>query len=85
MAAAEDKVTPTDGEIRILLAIFAHMNGKPDVDWDAAAATASLRSAKSLKERYRQIEGEELEEEEDDEVQQKQKPAVAAAGLDGEY
>ncbi|KAM3529234.1 hypothetical protein MY4038_005483 [Beauveria bassiana] len=152
MAAAEDKVTPTDGEIRILLAIFAHMNGKPDVDWDAAAATASLRSAKSLKERYRQMcvrhgwtkkrrrgrypgggggggvggvisgissgaagngpstpskfaspsevvkstsggqkrkqndrEGEELEEEEDDEVQQKQKPAVAAAGLDGEY
>lgn len=141
--AAEDKVTPTDGEIRILLAIFAHMNGKPDVDWDAAAATASLRSAKSLKERYRQMcvrhgwaktrrrgrypsggggvgggaagnapstprkmaspsevvnstgggkkrkqddrEGGEEEEEEGDEVQEKQKPAVAAAGLDGEY
>ncbi|KAM3442644.1 hypothetical protein NHJ13734_002212 [Beauveria thailandica] len=55
MMAAEDKVTPTDGEIRTLLAIFAHMKGKPDVDWDAAAATASLRNAKSLKERYRQM------------------------------
>ncbi|KAM3457999.1 hypothetical protein MY3296_000649 [Beauveria thailandica] len=53
--AAEDQVTPTDGEIRTLLAIFAHMKGKPDVDWDAAAATASLRNAKSLKERYRQM------------------------------
>ncbi|KAM3513735.1 hypothetical protein MY11210_002644 [Beauveria gryllotalpidicola] len=53
--AAEDKVTPTDGEIRILMAIFAHMSGKPDVDWDAAAADASLSNAKSLKERYRQM------------------------------
>ncbi|KAM3564537.1 hypothetical protein ARSEF4850_001783 [Beauveria asiatica] len=39
----------------VLLAIFAHIKGKPDVDWDAAAATASLRNAKSLKERYRQM------------------------------
>ncbi|KAM3558348.1 hypothetical protein MY1884_004046 [Beauveria asiatica] len=39
----------------VLLAIFAHIKGKPDVDWDAAAATASLRNAKSLKERHRQM------------------------------
>lgn len=45
----------TDGEMRILRAIFANMNGKPDVDWDSAAAAASLGNAKSIKERYRQM------------------------------
>ncbi|KAJ6784932.1 hypothetical protein PWT90_10945 [Aphanocladium album] len=53
--ASDDKVTLTEGEMRILKAIFAHMNSKPDVDWDAAASAASLGNAKSLKERYRQM------------------------------
>lgn len=52
---ATDAATITDGEMRILKAIFANMNTKPDVDWDAAASAASLGNAKSLKERYRQM------------------------------
>ncbi len=51
----DEKITPTDGEMRILKAIFANMNSKPDVDWDAAASAASLGNAKSIKERYRQM------------------------------
>ncbi|OAA59422.1 hypothetical protein ISF_06357 [Cordyceps fumosorosea ARSEF 2679] len=51
----DEKITPTEGEMRILTAIFAHMNGNPDVDWDATAATASLGNAKSIKERFRQM------------------------------
>lgn len=50
-----EKVTLTDGEMRILKAIFANMQSKPVVDWDAAASAASLGNAKSIKERYRQM------------------------------
>lgn len=53
--ANDEKIALTDGEMRILKAIFANMNSKPDVDWDAAATAASLGNAKSLKERYRQM------------------------------
>ncbi|EGX93187.1 hypothetical protein CCM_04559 [Cordyceps militaris CM01] len=53
--ANEEKMVLTDGEMRILKAIFANLNSKPDVDWDTAAVDASLGNAKSIKERYRQM------------------------------
>lgn len=53
--ANDEKITITDGEMRVLKAMFANMKSKPDIDWDAAAIDAELGSAKSIKERHRQI------------------------------
>ncbi|OAQ99875.1 hypothetical protein LLEC1_03664 [Akanthomyces lecanii] len=85
----EEKISLTDGEMRILKAIFANMNGKPDVDWDAAASAASLGNANPSKVVKRSGGGRKkkatAEEEEEDE-ERDEKPAAAVEELDdGEF
>ncbi|KAH7246047.1 hypothetical protein BKA59DRAFT_455103 [Fusarium tricinctum] len=45
----------TDGELRFIKAVFDNMTQKPDADWDAVAASLSLKDAKCAKERFRQM------------------------------
>lgn len=45
----------TDGDLRLIKAVFDNMTQKPDADWDCVAAALGLKDAKCAKERFRQM------------------------------
>ncbi|KAM4059908.1 hypothetical protein HRG_002473 [Hirsutella rhossiliensis] len=45
----------TDGELRLMKAVFDNMTQKPDADWACVATALGLKDAKCAKERFRQM------------------------------
>ncbi|KAJ3961326.1 hypothetical protein N0V92_001975 [Colletotrichum tropicale] len=53
--AAASAKEPTAGDTNFMINIFRHMTEKPNIDWEAFAATAGFKSAGVAQTRYGQI------------------------------